>query len=124
MRLVPRRKRWWLLIGLAVSLGVGWWLLTRPTELELKVARVRAGMTRDEVVSILGSPDTNENMRDFDRGRFDEIDWAMTWDRPNEFAVVVFHRDDKVSRKHYQKLTLIERLREMWGERFGSPAPF
>jgi len=47
MRLVSRRKRWWVLIGLAVSLGVGWWMLARQTELERKLELVHVGMTHD-----------------------------------------------------------------------------
>ena len=79
MRLVPRHKRWSILIGVVGAIGVVAWTLTRPTEMERKLERVQAGMTQAEAIALLGPPNTQQNLSD---GRVTiptSPSWYGTW---------------------------------------------
>jgi hypothetical protein len=96
------------------------------------VDRIQAGMTFEEVVSILRSPPSNARGTTWQEIRattFTPIDLAksshqLTWEGGGGFALVFFDDRGQVYGKGYYELTGLDGLRFRWIRLFGTRPPF
>lgn len=125
MRILPRRKRWYLVAALVpLAIAAAFWIDSRPTKLKRQFDGIQVGMTREQAVAVLGTPDLQENYSDEPATKPNEPDRAAAWERGREYVVLVFDIEGRVLVKRYHRMSMTEVIRELWVKTFNRAAPF
>jgi hypothetical protein len=127
MRIRARGKRWLIVVALTlvICFAAALWMACRPTEWELRFARVELGMSREQVTAILGPP-----MIDSGVGNVIVVSpspapqvW-MVWQSDSEAILIHLHDNSIVAEKHYDRMTFMDNVRNCWQLVFGVLPPF
>jgi hypothetical protein len=86
-------KRWLglLIVFGAMTVGAVFLSRTLPIEMERRFESVRPGMTRDEVISVMGSP--------YKTSTTDQLYWVEWRKHDHDYFSVVLRKDGTVKRK-------------------------
>jgi len=123
MRLIPRHKRFWLLVLLVVAI-VGaaaiWWAASEQSEFERRFELVKLGMKLGETIASM-EPDIHARISPRKKNVSD-YRYVASGDG-GEHAAFDFEAG-RLTRKTFTPPTGIERLRRWWTRGFGSKPPF
>jgi hypothetical protein len=123
MRLIPRRKRTWLLVLLGVAIvgaAVIWWAASEKSDFEKLYEQIRVGMMSREVGDLVDSgPFPN-------RPNFIGMEgdpYVRFWTNDGEQINLDF-KDNRLIGKSFIPLDARGRLRRLWTHCFKSRPPF
>jgi hypothetical protein len=126
MRLIPRRKRIWLLALLSVALvGLAsiWWATSEKSDFEKLYDEIKVGMTVSEAGWLL----QNDSLEIIDEGNGSATSPSpeshFGWMRDGERIIAEF-KYDRLTEKEFKPLPIVERLRRLWRRMFKSNPPF
>jgi hypothetical protein len=112
MRLIPRRKRIWLLALLSVALvGLAsiWWATSEKSDFEKLYDEIKVGMTLSEAGWLL----QNDSLEIIDEGNGSATS-----------RIIAEFKYDRLTEKEFKPLPIVERLRRLWRRMFKSNPPF
>jgi hypothetical protein len=124
MRLIPRRKRTWQLVLVVVAIAGAatmWQAVTAKSDFERNFDLAETGMTSQEVAKVIGK----ENVAiapAFLAGAGDSVLGIGLIDG-GERADFEF-RGNRLTKKTFTTLPIVERLRRLWVRKLGSKPPF
>jgi hypothetical protein len=127
MRLIPRRKRTWVLVLLGVAiLGAWavWWAATAKSDFERTFDQIEVGMSTEEVSAVMSSGQAARNLNaNWNRMRHKGPLGQIIWDDAGEKIVLDFE-DGQLASKGFTPLHARGRLRWLWTHCFKSAPPF
>jgi hypothetical protein len=120
MRLIPRRKRTWLLVLLGVAIvgaaGI-WWSALSKSEFERKYDQLKLGMSYEESTSIVVTDPARQLLA------FAHKRQRFAWVDDGEVITLDFE-NDRLTRTQFKPAGAIERLGQLWFRCFNSAPPF
>jgi len=128
MRLIPRRKRTWLVVLLSVAI-VGaagmWWVVTAKSDFERRYDQIKGGLNASEARYVIESGLSSNPIcsRDFTvQLMYDRFVWANDGER----IVLTFESgiDGQLITQEFTPLPPIEKLRRQWRRTFRFEPPF
>jgi hypothetical protein len=122
MRLIPRRKRTWLLVLLGVAVvgaAAVWWAASEKSNFEQEFDRLRIGMSIPKALALMAA----------DGGSVDTVAQGplsytrFGWINDGEHITLVF-KNEKLAENEFKQSGIRHRLRRLWTRCFQSQPTF
>jgi hypothetical protein len=124
MRIIPRRKRTWMLVLLAVAIlgaaSILWTANADKSDFKMRYDRLSVGMTIPEALAVMTDNAAMAGLAVEDQPT---PSMQFGWTDDGEHIELTF-RDCRLAEKKFRPLPHIERFRRWWTRCFKSKPPF